>query len=282
MLFGDDHAFFITAPKGWVLDNETGVPQGVHMAFYPAGHTWSNSPVIVYGRSVSKDRTIRSAEDQVARTLKDFHSHGSPKYKVAGKSSLALSNGKKAAIYFYEGDQWGNYEAAGYIEEQDTVNFLVFNAPKKAYFDKHIAAFNKLLSTYRSVGRPRVIDDKAFNNLIKEAKQQSSTPAGGAYESNIVQTAGKAVADFMGQCMSYSKAEEVGPFDMIARIDPDGSVSDAFVRPINTLSTCFRGLFINLRHRSHDFKTFLLHIDMRIKDSPDDKAAPDGPKRNSI
>jgi hypothetical protein len=159
----------------------------------------------------------------------------------------------------------------------------VFNAPRKADFEKHIGVLNKLLSTYRSVGRPRVIDDKSFNNLMKEAKQQSSTPAGGAYESNIVQTAGKAVADIMGQCVSYSKAEEVGHFDMIARIDPDGSVSDAFVRPINTLSTCFRGLFMNLRHRPHDFKTFLLHIDMRIKDSPDDdKAAPERPKRKSI
>ncbi|MFX0202900.1 MAG: hypothetical protein ACFFCW_42900, partial [Candidatus Hodarchaeota archaeon] len=54
MLFGEDHAFSVTAISGWVLDNQSGVRQGLHMVFYPVGRTWADSPVIIYGRAVSK------------------------------------------------------------------------------------------------------------------------------------------------------------------------------------------------------------------------------------
>ena len=39
MIFGSDHAFCFTAPAGWVLDNQSGVQQGLHMVFYPVGQS---------------------------------------------------------------------------------------------------------------------------------------------------------------------------------------------------------------------------------------------------
>jgi hypothetical protein len=51
MLYGADHAFFITVAKGWVLDNESGVNQGLYMTFYPVGYTWANSPETIWGQT---------------------------------------------------------------------------------------------------------------------------------------------------------------------------------------------------------------------------------------
>ena len=85
MLFGADHAFKFTAPKGWVLDNQSGAQQGLHMVFYPANQTWSKSPVMAYGVSVPKDRKVRSIQDQVKNTIEDFHYNGSPQLHSSSK-----------------------------------------------------------------------------------------------------------------------------------------------------------------------------------------------------
>ena len=58
MVFGDNHAFLVTAPERWVLDNQSGAPFGIYMLFYPAGRTWQDSMAFVYGQAVSKKRTI--------------------------------------------------------------------------------------------------------------------------------------------------------------------------------------------------------------------------------
>jgi hypothetical protein len=139
MLFGKNHAFFFTAPNGWVLDNQSGVSEGVHMLFYPVGYTWANTPVRVYGRSRTKTPEIRNIQDQVEATIKEFHTrYKSPNYKSERQTPIQLPDGVKIEIYFFEGDQWGNYEAAGYIEEKETINFLVFNSPTKLCFDSYL------------------------------------------------------------------------------------------------------------------------------------------------
>ncbi|MBN1983414.1 MAG: hypothetical protein JW795_17890 [Chitinivibrionales bacterium] len=137
MLFGGNHSYYFTAPDGWILDNKSGVSQGLHMVFYPEGETWANSPVIAYGRSVSKNDNLTSIQDQVKQTVKDFHDNGSPKYKAMKHKTVKIDSGKSAEIYFFEGDKWGNYEAVGYIEENSGINFLVYNSSSKGIFENH-------------------------------------------------------------------------------------------------------------------------------------------------
>ena len=74
------------------------------MVFYPKGGTWSNSPVIVYGRAVPVTHAM-TIKSQVEQTVSDFHKNGSPNYSSKAKPSLALPNGRKAEIYYYAGDR---------------------------------------------------------------------------------------------------------------------------------------------------------------------------------
>ena len=149
MLFGDNHSFYLNAPKGWVLDTESGSNQGLHMMFYPEDKTWSSSPVIAYGRSETKDTQTQNVEDQVRFIVQNFKDNGSPNYKATRQPSTKLPNGYKAEIYFYEGDQWGNFEAVAYFDEKETINFLVYNARDKQAFDQNISAFYSILHTYK-------------------------------------------------------------------------------------------------------------------------------------
>ena len=265
MLFGADHAFFITAAKGWVLDNESGVQQGLYMTFYPVGYTWANSPVIAYGRKVSKDAQMRSAKDMVESTVKMFHEKGSPGYKVVKETSVALANGKKVPVYYYAGDQWGNFEAAAYFEEKNTINFLVYNSRKKSDFDRYLPGFEQMVRSYWSRGNAEPVDDAAFKKLVQEAKRMSETPGGKEYEEKLIKRAGERIAIFMRDCASYVGTDKTGPFEAVFRIKPDGSISEAYVSPANAFSTCFEGFFLQTKHPSHQFDSYLLHIDMKIK-----------------
>ena len=265
MLYGADHAFSVTAPKGWVLDNESGVKQGLHMTFYPVGYIWANSPVIVYGQKSTKNSEMRNVKDVVESTVKTFHEKGSPNYKVTKETTVPLSNGKKALLYFYEGDEWGNFEAAAYVEEKNTINFLVFNSRKKADFEKYLPGFERLVRSYRNSGNLERVDEGTFRKLAQESKGVTETPIGKAYEAGIIKRSGEAVGIFMRDCSAYVGEVNVKPFETIFRIEPDGTISEAYVSPDSTLGDCFAGYFLQTKHPTHQFEYYLLHIDMKIK-----------------
>lgn len=264
MLFGANHAFYFTAPKAWVLDNRSGVNQGLHMVFYPEGESWNSSPVIAYGRSCTKDEQLKSVYDQVKITVEQFHKQGSPSYKAEKKSSIYLPDNTEIEIYLFEGDKWGNYEAAGYIEEEDTINFLVFNARTKKVFDKYLPAFTELLRTYGN-SYSKSIEDSAFDKLVEKAKEFSNRPDGKDYETSVVKGLGASMANFMRDCASYLTEEKLNDFEVILKIEPSGNITDAFARPHNALSTCFKGLISETKCLPHQFDSFVFHIEMKIK-----------------
>jgi len=268
MLFGSNHAYYVTAPKGWVLDNQSGVSQGLHMVFYPVGQTWADSPMIVYGKSVSKGGKINFIQDQVNQTLEEFHTHGSPNYKAKLEPSFHLSNNAQVVIFYFEGDQWGNFEAAGYIEEEKTFNYLVFNARTKEAFEKYITSFPDFFKSYKNAftGTAKSNPSQTFAQLVAKATQQSSSPEGRAYEKKVIETLGSSMANFMRDCTSYAQRNELSGFQLVFRITPDGKITESYAEPENGLSTCFKGLILNINCPPHEFDSFLHHIDMKIKE----------------
>lgn len=60
LIFGKNHAFVLTAPTGWVLDNKSGVTQGLQAVFFPAGSSWKDGAAVMYvcrrGQSCGYDR----------------------------------------------------------------------------------------------------------------------------------------------------------------------------------------------------------------------------------
>ena len=264
MLFGGNHAFLVNEISGWVLDNKSGVRQGIYMLFYPAGKTWKNSPVIVYGKSVSKTElpTIRS---QVEKTIDDFHNDGSTGYTGEEKEIVKLQNGKEATIYYFSGDKWNNYEAVAYIEEAETINFLVYNARTKESFDKYLEDFNKIFRTYENAYTPpTALDESKANALIAEAKSQLKEPGGQKYENEIMQASGEQMANFMRDCLSYLPEKEMPQFHLFIRINSDGSPSELTVYPTNSLSICFKAMMYEIKYPTHSFDSFLWNMEMSV------------------
>jgi len=43
IVYGPKAAFNISAPEGWVLDNQAGVEQGLPCVLYPKGESWADA-----------------------------------------------------------------------------------------------------------------------------------------------------------------------------------------------------------------------------------------------
>ena len=264
MLFGEDHAFEITAKSGWVLDNQSGVSQGLHMVFYPKGETWSNSPVIIYGRAVPTT-AVADVTTHVKNTVSEFRKNGSPNYSSEQKPPLVLQNGRKAGFYFYSGDQWGNYEAAVYFQEADTINYLVFNSRTKENFDKYLGDFKQIASSYQNLyGPAAAVTTEKLKGLKNESSSALKKPGGKEYEAKAVQTVGQTMANAMRDCTAYMRNEEMPAFSYFVRINKDGRVVESSIYPTNALSACFSGLMSNAEYPAHTFESFLLNIEMKV------------------
>ena len=144
-----DTAISLTAPKGWVLDEEAGRPrfQGV---FYPVGSTWATSETVMYvntlARSIEPNLEAFIAED-VAQERAE-----SPSLQVRAGEPIRLSDGKSARVNLLTGDKWGNIESVAYIDTPSDYVAIVLTSKTEAAYKSAQAAFIELVKSYRVLG----------------------------------------------------------------------------------------------------------------------------------
>lgn len=146
-----EHAFSMTAPKGWIIDSESGKKFRIGLVFYPVGTEWGKGDMMLYVRTRPKIGAVKTIDQQIEFTLNDYHAHGHPNYKLEEKTTYKVSNGSLAIIAKFSGDSWNNYEMIGYLDEENVINFLVLNARNKAAFDTSQETFFQILDSYRHV-----------------------------------------------------------------------------------------------------------------------------------
>ncbi len=54
IVYGKTFSFMLSAPKGWVLDNNAGTSNGLDAVFYPSGGNWEKRSEVMYTRGVPK------------------------------------------------------------------------------------------------------------------------------------------------------------------------------------------------------------------------------------
>jgi hypothetical protein len=86
IVYGPKAAFNISAPEGWVLDNEAGADQGLPCVLYPKGSSWSDARTIMYAKIASTQ--FEDVDKFVAIAIKEMKDrHGTPKEKIeSGKT----------------------------------------------------------------------------------------------------------------------------------------------------------------------------------------------------
>jgi hypothetical protein len=242
LIHGKNHLFSLTAPPGWVLDNESGVSQGVVAVFYPKETTWGNAKMTCYSRSAEISKEIRTPADVVQRTVRDFRAHGNPKYEARRVKSVRARAGAEGVIWHFQGDQWGNYEAGAYFPAKKRINSVIFTARSKADFEQGLPAFEALAKSYRllseaedptallkhavDAGVPLNEDPsrslKSFEEVAKLAHDMGETEEGKAFEHSVIEVLGQTIVDASSTCLasvtSGSEVQLVLIFDASGRV----------------------------------------------------------------
>jgi hypothetical protein len=132
----------------WVIDNKSGVPNNLHAVFYPVGSSWAKATSIMYANTSSKaiagNETIEKVIDYDISQFKKR----APNLVVTDAESLPTLLGKKAIAKYFSGDNFNNYEATAYIDENKVVVFIVLSSRSKEEFEKSLPAFKELVKSY--------------------------------------------------------------------------------------------------------------------------------------
>jgi len=147
VIYGSDHAFVVTAPSGWVLDNESGVGQGLWAVFYPVGSSWNDSNVVMYINTASKADNP-TLEGLIAYNIEQKRNE-SPGIHIVPGEPLAMEDGTKVTVYQFSGDQWGNHESVAYIEAPTIWVIVVLTSRDELAYKDALPAFSSLVKTYK-------------------------------------------------------------------------------------------------------------------------------------
>jgi hypothetical protein len=80
IVYGPKAAFNISAPEGWVLDNESGAGQGLPCVLYPKGSSWSDARTIMYAKIASTQ--YEDVDKFVATAIKEMKDMACPRKRL--------------------------------------------------------------------------------------------------------------------------------------------------------------------------------------------------------
>lgn len=148
IIYGKNHAFSLTAPEGWVLDNKSGVSQGLYAVFYRKGESWAKAETVMYANTASlMNQKHTTLEQLIAYDLYNFKSNYADIVVTEGKE-ISIKEGVTAIVKYLSGKSYGNYEAMGYIDAGKTGVMIIMTSRTKEGFDNALAAFGDLVKSY--------------------------------------------------------------------------------------------------------------------------------------
>src|SRR5437773_7393978 len=144
IVHGPKASFNISAPEGWVLDNESGKGQDMPCVLYPKGESWSNAKTVMYAKVASPQ--WEGVNAFVAWAIKEMKAkHGTPKEKIA---SGKTKDGHDYFINEYPATKtYSQWERVGYVQLPQGVAFIVLTSRDKASYQKDSGQLEKVLKT---------------------------------------------------------------------------------------------------------------------------------------
>jgi hypothetical protein len=145
IVYGPKAAFNISAPEGWVLDNESGVEQGLPCVLYPKGESWADARTVMYAKIAGTE--FENAEKFVAVAIKQMESkHGKPKENIdKGKTG----NGQPFFINEYPATKtYSQWERVAYVQLPKAVAYIVLSSRDEASYRKDAPALREVLQTF--------------------------------------------------------------------------------------------------------------------------------------
>ncbi len=144
VVHGPKAGFKISAPEGWVVDNEAGVNQDMPCVLYPKGSSWSDAKTVMYAKVASPQ--WEGVNAFVAWAIQGMKAkHGTPKEKI---TSGKTKDGHDYFINEYPATKtYSQWERVGYVQLPQGVAYIVLTSRDQASYQKDSGALEKVLKT---------------------------------------------------------------------------------------------------------------------------------------
>jgi hypothetical protein len=148
IIYGKNHAFSLTAPQGWVLDNTSGVDQGLHAVFYKKGESWAKAVEVMYVNTASLEDDAHRTLEQLIRYDIDHFNSNYPDLLISDEKDIIINDRAIARVKYLSGESYGNFEALAYIDAGKTGVMIILTCRTKVGFDNSLAAFQDLVKSF--------------------------------------------------------------------------------------------------------------------------------------
>jgi tetratricopeptide (TPR) repeat protein len=143
-VYGPKAGFNISAPEGWVVDNEAGKGQDMPCVLYPKGSSWSDAKTGMYANMAGPEWEGVNAFVEMA--IKEMKAkRGIPKEKIA---SGKTKDGHDYFINEYPATKtYSQWERVGYVQLPQGVALIVLTSRDKTSYQKDSGLLEKVLKT---------------------------------------------------------------------------------------------------------------------------------------
>lgn len=144
IVYGPKAAFNIAAPQGWVLDNKSGVEQGLPCVLYPKGESWADARTVMYANIAGTE--FEDVNAFVATAIGEMKAkHGIPREKIA---SGKTKDGHDYFINEYPATKnYSQWERVGYVQLPHAVAYIVLSSRDHSSYRKDSGALQDVLKT---------------------------------------------------------------------------------------------------------------------------------------
>ena len=148
IIYGSNHAFSLTAPKGWILDNTSGKSQGIHAVFYRNGESWNKAETVMYANTASLENNTHKTLEQLIKYDLDGFKREYKDIEITDGSDIQINENVIAKIKYLSGKSYGNYEAIAYIDAGKTGVMIIMSSRSEMGFKSSLTAFEDLVKSY--------------------------------------------------------------------------------------------------------------------------------------
>jgi tetratricopeptide (TPR) repeat protein len=164
IVYGPKAAFNISAPEGWVLDNQSGVSQGLPCVLYPKSESWADARTVMYAKIAGTQ--FEDVNAFVAMAITDMKAkHGAPKEKIA---SGKTNDGYDYFINEYPATKtYSQWERVGYVQLPHAVAYIVLSSRDRSSYQKDSDALQQVLKNFTYL-KPKTAQEKDETPSVKQ------------------------------------------------------------------------------------------------------------------
>lgn len=151
-VYSDSIVYMLNAPKGWVFDNKSGLPQYLPAVFYPKTSSFATAATIMYSNytMVGKQSMYKSLQKVIQKDSLQ-HKENAPATVITKLPQQIISKRQKTVATLINYKNAGNLtteEITAYILYNNRVVIITMSAPNNAAYETNKFEFFSLVKSF--------------------------------------------------------------------------------------------------------------------------------------